>query len=254
MEVILLILAIVLPSIGWIAVCYWWDRNDPEPPRLITKLFFSGMALGFVITLILIIAQILLVSFGSVIPFGALIDRDGMGTIVLASLISATAYETLILWLARKIVVHEKAFDQIVDGIIFFSTIAIGAALVENTIYIFSSQHLFSDLPQNILPLIFRMVFSSILSAVTAGIVGFGIGNAYKQEYRGNMVRESSLQVSWKHPEIIEALTVAIFIHTCYRIFVYIKEPRIAGFMAIIGAFYLFTRFAYRPLTSKIHD
>ena len=254
MELIWAVLAAVLPAIGWIAICYWWDRSEPEPPLLIAKLFLSGMILGFVITALLVVLQTIFVTSGTLLPFNALTDKDGIGQIFIASMFIATIYECSKLWLARKLVVHEKAFSQVVDGIVYFSTVALGAALMENIIFLTNSSTYAFDLQHNLLPLVFRFVFNSIISGVCAGIVGFGIGNVYKKSYHNGGVKETSLTVSWKHPEIMEGLIIAILLHTSYLIFVYLNEPRVAGSIAIIGAFYLFTRFASHALTMNIQE
>lgn len=254
MEALLIILATILPPICWIAVCYWWDRGEPEPKLLTAKLFLSGMLLGFVVSAALTVLQVFFVTSGAFLPFNALSEKDSLFSFFVASGFVAVIHSYFTLLLARKLVAKEKSFSQVVDGIVYFSIIALGAGLTENIIFCinyFSGQN---SIQASIFVLIFNLVFKSVLLGVSAGIVGFAFGSIYKRALNDGKIENWELATSWKNPEILEGLTVAILLHTSYQVFVYLKQPRAAGIIVIIGAFFLFTRFSFKSLTANIQD
>jgi hypothetical protein len=65
-------------------------------------------------------------------------------------------------------------------------------------------------------------------------------------------IEKWEINTSWKNPEIMEGLAVAILLHTAYQVFVYLNEPRIAGIIVIVGFFYIFSRFSLHALTRNI--
>lgn len=252
MEVALALLATILPPICWIAVCYWWDRDEPEPKLLTAKLFLSGMLMGFIVAGALLIIQVIFVSSGILLPFNALSEKDSLVSFFIAGGFVAVTHAYITLVIARKLVAKEPSFSQVVDGIVYFSIIALGAGFTENIILCINYFSTTNNTETSILVLIFNLVFKSILLGVCAGIVGFAFGNIYKRALEDGRIENWELKTSWKNPEILEGLVVAILLHTSYQVFIYLKEPRVAGFIVIIATFFLFTRFSLRPLTMNI--
>lgn len=254
MEATKILLALILPSIIWIVLCYWWDRKEPEPKLLITKLLFSGMLLGIFIAISLATLQTALVSTGLFLPFNALSEKDSLASFFIASAIVATTHAVVTFWIAKILITREKSFTQIVDGIIYFSVIAVGAAFTENiissVIYVSSNNNQL----QSVNALIYSLVYNTILLGVCAGIIGFAFGNVYKRASQDRIIEDVELTASLKNPEIVEGLSVAILLHTAYQVFVYLKEPRVAGFIAIVAMLYIFTRFASRSFTSRFQE
>jgi hypothetical protein len=254
MEATLITLAAILPSIGWVLLCYWWDRKEPEPKLLIMKLFFSGVLLGLLIAVLVVLLQYTLVSSGLFLPFNALSEKDGLASFVVAGAIIAIIHLVAIFWIAKKLVTRNKYFTQITDGIVYFSVIALGAVLSENIITCVNYHFSASAVPQSLKALIFGLVFNSIILGVSAGILGFGFGNVYKRATRDGIIEDNELYASFNNSEIVEGLVIGILFHASYQVFVYLREPRVAGLIGIIGMFYLFTRFAFRSFTEKFQE
>ncbi|MDO8512172.1 MAG: PrsW family glutamic-type intramembrane protease [bacterium] len=254
MEVILVLLATILPPICWIAVCYWWDRGEPEPKLLTAKLFLSGMLMGFFIAGALMLFQVIFVTSGTFLPFNALSEKDSLASFFIASAFVAVTHTYITLVLARKLVAKERSFSQVVDGIVYFSIIALGAGLTENILFCINYFSTTNEPKESIPFLIFSLIFKSVLLGVSAGIVGFAFGNIYKRALEDGRIEKWELKTSWKNPEIMEGLAVAILLHTAYQVFIYLKEPRIAGIIVIVGFFYIFSRFSIRALTTNIQE
>jgi len=254
MELVSVLLATILPPICWIVVCYWWDRGEPEPKLLTAKLFLSGMVMGFFITGVLMIIQVVFVTSGTLLPFNALSEKDSLTSFFIAGGFVAITHTYITLILARKLVAKEPSFSQIVDGIVYFSIIALGAGFTENIIFCINYFSSTNNIRAGIPVLIFNLVFKSVLLGVCAGIVGFAFGNIYKRALADGKIENWELKTSWKNPEILEGLAVAILLHTSYQVFIYLKEPRAAGFIVIVATFFLFTRFSLRSLTMNIQE
>lgn len=254
MEVALLLLATILPPVCWIAICYWWDRGEPEPKLLTAKLFLAGMLLGFFVSGALTLIQLIFVTSGTFLPFNALSEKDSLFSFFIASAFVAITHAYLTLLLARKLVAKEPSFSQIVDGIVYFSIIALGSALTENLIFCINYFSMPESAQESAFVLVFNIIFRSVLLGVSAGIVGFAFGNIYKRALKDGKIENWEIATSWKNPEILEGLSVAILLHTAYQIFVYLKEPRVAGIIVIIGALFIFSRFSSRLFTANIQE
>ena len=123
---------VVVPILFWAGYLYHKDRHMPEPPGNLVLCFVLGiLAAG--------------ISKGMYIglePFGlrfdavALADQDGIGLFAYAMLAIGPIEELAKLLPFLLIVIHLKAFDEPLDGIIYASFIALGYAAVENYHYL----------------------------------------------------------------------------------------------------------------------
>lgn len=122
-----LILVSILPGVLWLTYFYRKDRYEPEPKKVIARVFFGGMLL--------------------VIPAGALelIGKDGLNAARSAGdlgLIFFYAFffiglieEGLKFLLLALVVNYHKEMNEPVDGIIYGITVGLGFAALENMLY-----------------------------------------------------------------------------------------------------------------------
>ncbi|HPH68629.1 MAG TPA: PrsW family intramembrane metalloprotease [Kofleriaceae bacterium] len=120
-------------------IAMWWiDRLDakrPEPPRLLRKAAFYG-------TLSAVAAIIGGLIVDSVVKNVAM-PPHGFAAAAFKAFIIAGLVEEVCKFGAMRIAVWNKAdFDERMDGIVYASRAALGFALVENMLYMFSQREL----------------------------------------------------------------------------------------------------------------
>ena len=114
----------LFPALCWLSIYYHKDYRDPEPKKAIIQTFLAGalMALPFLFLRLgvqwLDISSLVFKGFMSVIIFAALEEMAKLS----ASIFVATR--------------HRLEFNQVIDGVIYAVTAALGFAFVENMIYL----------------------------------------------------------------------------------------------------------------------
>ena len=128
----LLTLPVVVPVVFWAAYHYHKDRHLPEPPGNLLLCFVLGI----------IAAGLSKAMYLGLEPFGlrfdavALAAENGPGLFAYAMLAIGPIEELAKMLPFLLIVIHLKAFDEPLDGIIYASFIALGYAAVENYYYL----------------------------------------------------------------------------------------------------------------------
>lgn len=122
-----LILVSILPGVLWLSYFYRKDRYEPEPKKVIARVFFGGMLM--------------------VIPAGALelIGKDGLaaarstgdlGLIFFYAFFFIGLIEEGLKFLLLVLAVdYRKDMNEPVDGIIYGITVGLGFAALENLLY-----------------------------------------------------------------------------------------------------------------------
>lgn len=119
----------LFPSVLWILVMRWWDRREPEPRGLIVRLFLAGVVGASVIFGLLLAGQLLFVSAGLLPPLDALRAEDPVPTLLFTAAFIAVTQELTKFVLTRWLVARSKAFTQIIDGVVYATTVAWGSRL-----------------------------------------------------------------------------------------------------------------------------
>ena len=128
----LLTLPVVVPVVFWAAYHYHKDRHLPEPPGNLLLCFVLGiMAAGLSKAMYLGLEP-----FGLRFDAVALAAENGPGLFAYAMLAIGPIEELAKMLPFLLIVIHLKAFDEPLDGIIYASFIALGYAAVENYYYL----------------------------------------------------------------------------------------------------------------------
>lgn len=197
-----LFLVSILPGILWLIYFYRKDLYEPEPKRLIMKVFTGGMLLVF--------------------PAGALelLGKNGLiaarstGNIVAIFFYSfffigliEEGLKFLLLWL---IVRSRGELDEPVDGIIYGVTVGLGFAALENLFY---TQALGFEVG------IWRAVVACLAHAAFSGWGGYFLTNPL---FRSTVAR------------FISGWGVALFLHGLYDFLLFLE-----GYLFSAGAFIL---------------
>ena len=137
MASILFILA-VIPVLVICTYIYRKDKNK-EPGPLLIKLFLLGIASSI---LVLLISAILFKIF----PF---MEKDtsymSFLEVLIFSFVGVALIEEFCKWLmCYKTAYHDKAYDELYDGIVYAVFVSLGFAFLENILYVFGSENVIS--------------------------------------------------------------------------------------------------------------
>jgi protease prsW family protein len=216
-------------------VVRWWDRREPEPKRVLARLFLAGIGTGIATVLLHWLLELWLVSSGFLPPFDALSIEDGLLRVSVTSLLLAGLTQILIFLVTWTLTAHERAFTQRVDGIVYATTVAWGAALFEHVALVLRSLHMDAGL-DGTPALAFELLYATLLVGTAAGYAGFSLGTVRLSERRST----SSTVLA----TLLRGLGEAILIHTAFRFLLFLDQDRLAGAVVLLAALYLFSRFA----------
>ena len=114
----------LIPALCWLVIYYKKDKYDPEPKKVILQTFFVGIAISF--PFIFLRHVIILLHLDN------LFINETVSLIVFA-LLEETAKMTAAIYVVMK---HKLVFNQIIDGVMYAVTAALGFAFMENLLYL----------------------------------------------------------------------------------------------------------------------
>lgn len=113
----------LIPAILWMFLYYYKDYTDPEPKKIITQTFLLGAFFALPFLGLRYILQLL--------P-----ELSALVSGVIGIIIFAAMEEIVKLSASIMIVSHNKIdFNQIIDGVVYAVSAALGFAFIENIIY-----------------------------------------------------------------------------------------------------------------------
>lgn len=153
MDAIILTLVAIGPGLAWVWFFYRQDRYEPEPRHLIVRTFLYGMLAVFPAAL-------------AEMPFRSFMrgESDMLGLLAVSFLVVGVAEESFKFLAARLAVGRERAFNEVVDGIVYAVTASLGFAAVENLLYLYSF---------GLRVAVFRAVITYLAHASFSGLVGY---------------------------------------------------------------------------------
>jgi RsiW-degrading membrane proteinase PrsW (M82 family) len=113
----------IIPAIFWLSLYYQKDYRDPEPKMVILKTFFMGALVG----LPFLGFRYLLIWLNS---DSAVLT--GISAIIIFAAMEEMAKLSASIFVVTK---HKVEFNQLIDGVVYAVTAALGFAFVENIIY-----------------------------------------------------------------------------------------------------------------------
>ena len=175
----------LLPGLFWIWFYRRKDRRNPEPLKMIFKIFLWGMA-----ATIPAIALEFAVEF--LIPYAS---STNYIAIVLSSFLIVAPIEEFFKYLVVKWKAYNHtAFDEPIDGIIYGIVAGLGFATLENFLVTLSEGHSV---------ILLRFATATLMHAITTGIVGYYLSL-------------KKFKPDTKSP-IAKGLLIAIFLHGLYN-------------------------------------
>ncbi|OGI71516.1 hypothetical protein A3B84_02695 [Candidatus Nomurabacteria bacterium RIFCSPHIGHO2_02_FULL_35_13] len=197
----------IAPALFWL---WFWLREDnqkPEPKGLIASIFFIGMMCVII-----------------VIPLQKFIQNNV--TSYEWKIIGWASLEELIKYLGVIILLYKTdRIDEPIDWPIFLITIALGFAALENSLFLIKPLSL-GETTVGLLTGQLRFLGSTLLHAVSSGIVGIALGLSF---YMGKYIRKIYL---------LGGLTLAITLHSVFNFFIMNSDGnnslRVLGFLWVV--------------------
>jgi RsiW-degrading membrane proteinase PrsW (M82 family) len=266
MTYVLAVLIALAPSALWVLVVRWWDRREPEPFKILLYCFAGGVLASAVIAALRYIVSVTLVATSVLPPHDPLSPQDGLLALTTGVIVLAVIQETVKTGVAGHIAGRSRAFSQAVDGMVYATTVAWGAALPENVLIAVRAA---ATLASPVAPpaggvaglaalasaavagIAFQMLFSTLMLGVSSGIAGMGLGLALAA--RANPLSSSGLRRERFSFPLLLGLGGAVAFHASFRLLTQLGQPRLAGAAAVLGAVYLFSRFAIPKFTRTVH-
>ena len=115
----------ILPAVLWLLFYYHKDYKDPEPKSILFQTFLAGALIA--------IPFLLLRSFLNVFTELSLIISGITAVLIFAALEEMAKLSAAIFIVSR----NRVEFNQIIDGVVYTITAALGFAFVENQIYFY---------------------------------------------------------------------------------------------------------------------
>lgn len=225
----------ILPSLVWL-LYYLQSDAHPEPKSIILEVFILGMfsggaAAGF---------QFLLNYVSSVNDYFNLVIAAFP-----AIMIAGWAFiEEYVKYLAAKIrILHDAAFDEPTDAMIYLISAGLGFAAIENVLFVAPS--LVKGLDYALIDLFLRFITATQLHALASGIIGFFFALA--------IIYHSRLF-------LFLGFVLGVGLHTAYNYFIMLpdawneKIPEHYLFLiiaVILFVGFVFIRFAFYKLRNK---
>lgn len=209
---------LLVPVLAFIPAFFWFfiflreDRFDPEPKKLIIKLFLMGAVVGiaaafleFAISLFFPVPMRELLSGFFEDPTSGGLAIHLLFFIIIMILVFAAVEEILKIVVVKEFAFYNPHFRQVVDGAIFGISSGLGFATLENLGYFFETTYT-EGAGMLIFVFFVRFFASTLLHALTTGIAGYYLGKA---KFSKNKF------VFW------QGLLAAVLIHATFNLFLF---------------------------------
>lgn len=169
----LFLITIILPIIFWWYFFMWQDRAEPEPKKLLWKIFFAGIGVAFLAGAVemAIASVVFFAERKDILQIMEEISFRGLSLVVMASIV-----EELLKFLAlREFAYNKRDFNQIADGFFYAVALAIGFIALENLTYFIGLYYEETTGTFMYISLI-RAIATALMHITSAGILGYAFG------------------------------------------------------------------------------
>jgi RsiW-degrading membrane proteinase PrsW (M82 family) len=223
------IIASIIPMLIYLYFLRKFDKNEPEPIKLVLYHFFYGASIAIIIGII-----------GSKIislPLNFISNQETISilkVILIAPFVEEISKATLLFKTINK-----NYVDNLTDGLVYGGAIGLGFGATENFLYFF----IFGESLSLLLPLIImRTAFSAVMHALATATVGGIMSLAkYSSPFKQTIAT-------------IFGLLLAIFIHFIWNLSVSFSQTVIMGvlFILFIIIIFIFTYYFSLKFENKI--
>ncbi len=204
------LLAAIIPMVTYLLIIWRIDTYDREPFSLVIINYIYGA-----------VGAILLAVIGSSLVTGLLsyIMNNEEAVLRVQTIIVAPVIEETTKGFFLFLMIANKKFDNITDGIVYGGAIGLGFGMTENFFYFLFYSQSFSGW---LTIVIIRTLFSGVMHCVSTGTLGAFLGYA---KFKPKIIKIT-------FPVI--GLATAMFIHSLWNLSVSFESTAILGFMFMI--------------------
>ena len=195
----------IIPPLIWVWFWLQEDRLHPEPRGLILRCFIGGM----LSVMLALVAENALQSF--------------FGSTTNLLLFLWAGVEEISKFLAAYLIAfrRNKEYDEPVDALIYFITVALGFAALENALFLIS-EFQSGNIIGGLATIDLRFIGATLLHVLSSSIIGTAAAWTY---YKKKYIR---------HSFIIFALSAAILVHTLFNIFI-LKQGHVSNLFLVFS-------------------
>ena len=225
---------VILPVVFWFKFFRHQDRAEPEPKKLLFKVFLGGIP---VVALASVAEGILEGVFFPQISTkvaetvgGGIQDFVGSPEQLFGFLaiyfLAGPVEEFMKFFVLKQLVYRKIAFNQVADGLIYAVTIALSFSLIENSIYFFNILDEMSLSFDFIAIVVIRGVITTMLHVLAAAIMGLYLG-------RAKFAKKNKKKL------IVKGVVIAAMVHGTYNVAIFLS------FGMLVNIFLLAVCFRY---------
>lgn len=206
----LIVVLAITPAVGWIFLYRFLDKRDYEPKVAL----FCSLVLGMVSTLPVFGLQYVFSTYPRYNFLSYLqAQLNDYFLFALSFLIFVAVLEELVKAIAALIAMrsNENELNQVVDGIVYASAVALGFAVAENVYYFTSAAANFGIGAQFYAIFTIRSFGTMLAHTLFTGIFGFYFAKAYFAPF---VAEESKQEKVWHHFK--RNLSQAVRLHTTF--------------------------------------
>lgn len=240
-----------IPAVFWFFLYRWLDKKEPEPPRAMAAAGF----LGIISTIPIFGLQFMFSNFPD-LNFMQILQANMANPITFSMvfLVFVAVIEELVkafstVGITEK---YDVEFNQVVDGIVYAASVALGFSFAENIYYFFMAHRALGFSTEFVSVYSIRSLGTMLGHTLFTGVFGFYYAKAYLAPYVNDELRKKKvwhdLRHTWKkaltfhatrrsilphkqygkhdeHPGIVilEGFIMAIALHFIYNFFVKIE-------------------------------
>ncbi len=177
-SMLIILLMAIAPALGWLAVYYYLDSRDPEPKMAICV----SVLLGMLSTLPIFAMQYVFEHFPEYDLVSILQMKVAspfsfaVGFLVFVSVLEELSKGIAFLCSER---IHQKVFNQVVDGIVYAACVGLGFAIAENIYYFVRALESFEMSSEFIAIFSIRSFGTMLAHSLFTGLFGFYFAKAY---------------------------------------------------------------------------
>ena len=202
--------AAMIPMLTYLLIIWQIDRYDREPFSLVIINYLYG-AVGAIIIAVL--------GSGLISTLISAIIHDSQTISHVETIIVAPVVEEITKGFFLFLMVSNKKFDNVTDGIVYGGAIGLGFGMTENFFYFVFYSHSFNDWLSIV---IIRTLFSGVMHCVSTGTLGAFLGYAkFKPRY---------IKITFP----LYGLGIAMFIHFLWNLSVSFESTTFLGFLFMI--------------------
>lgn len=221
----LYVLVVIIPILFWLWFFRRLDRREPESGRFLFRIFRFGF-LAIILALLIETAvdrTFFPEAVGFMNSYGDVhLDPTIMGLVLMSFFLAGPVEEFIKYFILKRVTFRNPEFNQIADGIIYGTTLALGFVLIENTGYFFniyvnlSEEYMFTTV-------LFRGAATTLLHVVSTGIIGLYLGR-------------SKFEIGASKWLALKGVVIASLIHGLFNVFLFFQIGFILNILLVIVA------------------